>query len=371
MRMKFVTAISLFLLVGTASAQKTLIELPDKPEPGKCYVKCVTPDVYEYKDVQVMIKPAYKKLETVPAEYKTVEEKILVKPASKRLVPHPAQFETYTEEMQTEDPRNELSVVPATFKDAKETIETNPKVGRWEYRPVADCVSKNPGDCQMLCWVEHDAQYMDVPKKLLDSPARTNTKKVGGKSTKITKQRLVKDAWVEEIAVPAEYKTIAKRVLVKDETTREVEVPAAYTTQKVQILKAAGGVTVWEEVDCKLTEANILPIFYELNSARLTPESKRIIDEKLYTLMTKQPNIKIELSSHTDSRGSAEDNMDLSERRAQSVVDYLINKGINPSRLVARGFGETRLVNNCADGVPCTEEQHQQNRRTEFRVLNY
>jgi len=70
------------------------------------------------------------------------------------------------------------------------------------------------------------------------------------------------------------------------------------------------------------------------------------------------------------TRGSKTSNQALSERRAQSVVNYLIAKGINNSRLVGNGYGETRLKNRCADGVSCTERDHASNRRTEFRLIN-
>lgn len=116
---------------------------------------------------------------------------------------------------------------------------------------------------------------------------------------------------------------------------------------------------------------NILPIYYELGSARLTSASKKVIDERLLSLLNAKPNIRIELNSHTDSRGNAAANQALSQARANAVVNYLVAKGIKKSRLEARGYGETRLKNNCADGVKCTEAQHQQNRRTEFRVIGY
>ena len=82
-------------------------------------------------------------------------------------------------------------------------------------------------------------------------------------------------------------------------------------------------------------------------------------------------NVKVAISSHTDSRGSASANLQLSEQRAKAVANYLISKGINASRLVAKGFGETRLKNRCSDGLSCTEQEHAVNRRTEFRVLNF
>jgi len=86
-------------------------------------------------------------------------------------------------------------------------------------------------------------------------------------------------------------------------------------------------------------------------------------------LMRDKPGLRIELMSHTDSRGDDDYNMALSQQRAQSVVNYLVNKGIARNRLVAKGYGETRLKNRCSNGVNCTEEEHQQNRRTEFRII--
>ena len=87
-------------------------------------------------------------------------------------------------------------------------------------------------------------------------------------------------------------------------------------------------------------------------------------------VLANNPGVKLEIASHTDSRGSGTSNQDLSERRAQAVVRYLESKGVNNSLLVANGFGENRLKNRCADGVSCTERDHAVNRRTEFRLIN-
>jgi outer membrane protein OmpA-like peptidoglycan-associated protein len=86
--------------------------------------------------------------------------------------------------------------------------------------------------------------------------------------------------------------------------------------------------------------------------------------------MNDNPSIVIELGSHTDSRGSATSNQSLSQKRAQSAVDYIVKKGgIASSRISAKGYGESALKNQCADGVTCSETEHQQNRRTEIRVV--
>jgi outer membrane protein OmpA-like peptidoglycan-associated protein len=85
--------------------------------------------------------------------------------------------------------------------------------------------------------------------------------------------------------------------------------------------------------------------------------------------MKRYPKMRIDLRSHTDSRSSTEFNQKLSENRSKSVVSYLRKRGIASTRLESSGFGETQLLNECADGVECTEEQHQTNRRTEFKVI--
>lgn len=86
-------------------------------------------------------------------------------------------------------------------------------------------------------------------------------------------------------------------------------------------------------------------------------------------LMQDNPGIKVEMSSHTDSRGGNDYNLDLSQKRAQSTVDYLVLKGIASDRLIPRGAGESELLNRCDDGVSCTEKEHTINRRTEFKVV--
>lgn len=346
-------------------------QLPSNPTPGKCYVKCVTPDEYKTETVKIMTAPAYKKLKVVPAEYKTVEEKVLVKPATKKFIYHPAVFETYYEEYESLQPHNKLAVVPAKFGEGSETYVAAPKSAGWEYGAKSpDCASPNPEDCRVICYVEYPEITKTVNTKTLAADASTKSTTVPGATSKVKKQRIVKDAYVEEIEIPAEYTTITKKVLVKDEFTTEETVPAVYETFEKEVLVKKGGVTVWEEVACELTQFNILPIYYELGSARLTADSKKIIDQKLYALMVEKPNISIEINSHTDSRGSAASNQTLSQARAQSVVNYLVSKGINKNRLVAKGFGETKLTNGCADGVNCSEAQHQKNRRTEFRIIS-
>jgi outer membrane protein OmpA-like peptidoglycan-associated protein len=109
-------------------------------------------------------------------------------------------------------------------------------------------------------------------------------------------------------------------------------------------------------------------IYFDYNKATLRDESTQEL-EKLAAFLLENLNIKIELSAHTDSRGSSKDNQNLSQKRAQSCVDYLIRKGVPKANIVAKGYGESKPVNKCTDGVDCSEEEHALNRRTEIKVL--
>lgn len=109
-------------------------------------------------------------------------------------------------------------------------------------------------------------------------------------------------------------------------------------------------------------------IYYDYGKYSLRDESKQSLDE-LYDYLVENPNVMIELSSHTDSRSSYSYNQTLSQRRAQSCVDYIVSKGISRKRIIAKGYSWSRLTNECKPGVECSEEEHQANRRTEIRIL--
>lgn len=115
-------------------------------------------------------------------------------------------------------------------------------------------------------------------------------------------------------------------------------------------------------------------ILYEFNSAALTPQAKDSLND-LYNTLVDNPNITIELLSHTDSRGGDKYNLNLSQKRAESAVEYLVSRGIAKDRMVAKGYGENRLLITDAEiNKLATEEEreaaHQLNRRTEFRILS-
>nr|WP_121270007.1 OmpA family protein [Pedobacter schmidteae] len=111
-------------------------------------------------------------------------------------------------------------------------------------------------------------------------------------------------------------------------------------------------------------------IHYDFDQSYIRPDAGRILDN-LLNVMSQNPTLRIELSSHTDSRGKDAYNLRLSQQRAEAAVNYLVSKGVERSRMVARGYGESRLLNRCGNGVACSEDEHQANRRTEIKVLKY
>lgn len=108
-------------------------------------------------------------------------------------------------------------------------------------------------------------------------------------------------------------------------------------------------------------------IYYDFDESFIRDDAKPDLD-LVVELMKDNKDIIVELGSHTDARGTDEYNVALSQRRADAAVKYIISKGIDKTRIVAKGFGETIHLNNCKDDVECTEDEHQLNRRTEFKV---
>ena len=112
----------------------------------------------------------------------------------------------------------------------------------------------------------------------------------------------------------------------------------------------------------------IKEIKFDYNKANIRPDAEVELT-KIVEVMREYPKMKIDIRSHTDSRGSDSYNLKLSERRAKATLEWMVKQGIERKRLTAKGYGETQLVNGCSNGVPCTEEEHQENRRSEFIVV--
>jgi ompA/motB domain protein len=112
----------------------------------------------------------------------------------------------------------------------------------------------------------------------------------------------------------------------------------------------------------------IKEIKFDYNKADIRPDAAVELT-KIVEVMREYPKMKIDIRSHTDSRGADSYTLKLSDRRAKATLEWIVKQGIDRKRLKAKGYGETRLVNGCSNGVPCTEEEHQENRRSEFIVV--
>jgi len=159
-------------------------------------------------------------------------------------------------------------------------------------------------------------------------------------------------------------------VLLGTGSISELETPLAIVVEEE--LKPEGMPDIIPEEIIKVRPStyivNIEPIYFELNSSFLNKDAKRELD-KVVELMNKYPEMIIESGSHTDSRGIEGYNVWLSTRRAKSTVSYIIDNGIDANRITGKGYGETQLINDCSDGVDCTEAEHAKNRRTEFVII--
>ena len=127
--------------------------------------------------------------------------------------------------------------------------------------------------------------------------------------------------------------------------------------------------TIWMDiiVNQKIVLHNI---YYDFDKSDILPESAAELN-KLVALMKEKPDMTLQLSSHTDSRGTAKYNEKLSQRRAESAVSYIVSQGISSSRISAKGYGETQLLNKCADRIKCLPQEHRENRRTEIYIPGF
>ena len=220
-------------------------------------------------------------------------------------------------EIQTEDYLTYTVEEAAKYPHRTETLILKPEYSQWETTAYEGCESPNPNDCQVLCYRTYEAQTA-----MVYHPVDTSLGK------------------------------------------------PIYKEYEFEKVIARGGLSAYEEIDCALTNYAILPLFYKNGSAALSETSRKIIADELLSLLREHPNFRIQVNAHTSSIGSSASNQALSERRAATIADYLVSRGVNRGRIVTKGYGESQLLNRCADGVDCSEAEHLENKRIEFRVLN-
>lgn len=152
-----------------------------------------------------------------------------------------------------------------------------------------------------------------------------------------------------------------------------------YTTkeERIAIVKTNGRTNLpiaLEKAACKVAVGDdlgkcfgIKMIYFDLDKSNIRREAAFDL-EKILDVLKQNPTMKLDIRSHTDSRQTHAYNERLSDRRAKATINWLIKNGVDSSRLTGKGYGETQLVNQCSDGVKCSEEEHQQNRRSEFII---
>ncbi|WP_347069588.1 OmpA family protein [Flavobacterium sp. WV_118_3] len=151
--------------------------------------------------------------------------------------------------------------------------------------------------------------------------------------------------------------------------TREVSViiPAKTGETIVNIELEKKAIPIEPGIDlAKVLDIEI--IYFDLDKWNIRPDAEVEL-QKVITVLKEHPTITLDIRSHTDSRQTHKYNERLSDRRAKSTLEYMVKHGIDRNRLTAKGYGETQLVNRCSDGVPCSEAEHQKNRRSEFIVI--
>lgn len=202
--------------------------LPPNAEAGKCYARCYIQDLYEFREEQVIDRPASMRVQSIPATYKTVFDTVITRPASVRYNQVPAVYETITED---------IMVSPATQKWEKRTADPN-------------CLSANPEDCQVMCLVEVPAVYKKVSRKVIKTPA-----------------------YRQEIPVSAEYKIVSRQVIETPARQEQVTIDATYKNVVKKVLSKKGGYSDWREILCasKLTTERITQIQRALKAAGYDP----------------------------------------------------------------------------------------------------
>jgi outer membrane protein OmpA-like peptidoglycan-associated protein len=168
------------------------------------------------------------------------------------------------------------------------------------------------------------------------------------------------DGYLKDFDMNNQY-PIADPILVKCGTSGK----SIYTSNI--IVKKYKGIEFTEEEN--VLKVNTKPIYFDTDKAEIRPDAEVELEKVLNVFKTYE-NVIIEIRSYTDSRANDAYNLKLSQERALASINWFINKGVNPARIKGEGYGETQLVNECANGVDCTEEQHQLNRRTEFVIVN-
>ena len=189
-----------------------------------------------------------------------------------------------------------------------------------------------------------DDEFKLVKESLSDETGRYNFEALCGKTYYVRADKMA-------------YETTEAKVIVRNRTGK--------TELSLQLEKRIKEIGVGTDLAKTL---NIPIIYFDLDKSAIRKDAAFEL-EKILSVMEANPKMKIDVRSHTDSRQTNKYNEKLSDRRAKATVEWLIKNGISSDRLTGKGYGESQLVNKCVDGVKCTEDEHQANRRSEFIIV--
>ncbi|MCP1996496.1 OmpA family protein [Flavobacterium sp. HSC-61S13] len=159
------------------------------------------------------------------------------------------------------------------------------------------------------------------------------------------------------------------KVVLEDYNTAEVTVNLPLITDKTQAdFGLEKNRVEIKKGDDLFKVLKLEPIYFDFDKAEIRPDAQVEL-AKIVEVMNEYPQMVIDVRSHTDSRGNDNYNLRLSDKRAKATAKWIVEQGILSSRVMSRGFGETKPINACVNGKSCTEQQHQENRRSEFIIL--
>lgn len=231
------------------------------------------------------------------------------------------------------------------------------------------CIPVEPANCQKVVGFAYEA----TTERILPNAIVTYVNECTGEINTVKTD----DNGRFEMCLPCGCKHGFKVSKAGYKTRNQQYLPVADNCGKVSVvnfwLYKGQGNYLLEDNEVMLRPGEVLTlkrIFYDFDKHNIRRDATADLDD-LAALMLEYPSIEIELSSHTDSRGDNSYNNKLSQRRAEAALQYLVNKGISGDRISAIGYGETKLLNKCADNVSCSENAHQLNRRTEVKIIHF
>ena len=221
--------------------------------------------------------------------------------------------------------------------------------------------------------VQEEFPQPKIKKEVKKEPKKIIAKKKKDPKFELRKQRLLaakKNDIVSNVETDTQKQENKIASNTKISTTNTTLKSDKLSTREVKVV-TKNSYIVDDFERCQTLFDNLNNVYFDFDKYNLTSQAKREL-ERVIQIMRRCPKIIVLASSHTDSRASYEYNMELSRKRANTVMNYILRNGnFSEDRIRSIGFGEARLLNKCSDGVKCTERQHQINRRTEFEIANY